>query len=737
MTRVFIAEKPSLAQAIFEGLGGDPSTEKQQGYFQHNDDIVTWCYGHMLELFDPQDYDPKYQQWVFDDLPIQAVMPPKLKPKKESKAQLSIILKLIDQADSIVHAGDPDEEGCLLIDEILGYANNTKPVERVLIADLNLKPVQQALANMRPNSEFQHMTNSALARSIGDQNFGYNLTRAFTLKGREKGFDGVLNVGRVQSAVLGLVNNRTLANQQHQESYYYDVHAIFNIDGQSLTAKYQPGEKDVTDDDGRIINESSAKTVQSAVINQPATITEAATKADNQSAPLPYNLSALQQLCAKKFGYSAEETLGIMQSLYETHKLLTYPRTDCRYLSEEHLKQRPGIFAAIQGTLPELAQFIDHEHCQSESNHKAFNASKIIAHHAIVPTEKSGAGIQLSEKERNIYDLISRSYIALFYPVSSRDKTRIVIQGEESHHFVATQSVLTAKGWEVLFKGEHKDESVTGTDLSQLTAGTSCNCDDVTIEKKKTKPPKYFTESTLLGAMTRAAKFIDDPELRKDLESKDKDNSAESGSIGTEATRAGILAKLAKNTNLISIESEKGYKEKVWKTTQQGQEFCAILPKEIIAPDTSAIWAGQQAKIREGTLSVDDFVRALDMYIAERIAVVGREGVNISSNMTQCPKCQTGHLRKRPGKSGFFWGCNRYPECDATFPDKSGKPNFEKKAPVKVSDHPCPNCGKGLVRRPGKRIKGKSSYFWGCSGYPECKTTVFDKAGKPNFATTK
>jgi DNA topoisomerase-3 len=261
-----------------------------------------------------------------------------------------------------------------------------------------------------------------------------------------------------------------------------------------------------------------------------------------------------------------------MQSLYETHKLLTYPRTDCRYLSDEHFANRELILGALSHDhAPELVNIGIHR------QHKAFNTEKITAHHAIVPTEKFAQGITLSAGERNIYKLVCESFIALFYPESVRDKTRVTLNAQEGRRFVATQSVLKSAGWEVLYKQQaEEDKPITGVDLRTLTEGTNTHCDKVTIDKKKTQPPKYFVESTLLAAMTRAAKYCSDPELRKTLEAKDKDNSAESGSIGTEATRASILAKLKANTNLISVEKEKGYQEAVWKTTQQGQELCGF-----------------------------------------------------------------------------------------------------------------------------------------------------------------
>jgi DNA topoisomerase-3 len=709
--RLFIAEKPSLAKAIFEGLGGNPNTEKKNGYFQHGSDVVTWCFGHMLELYDPEDYDEKYTKWRFGDLPIQTTYPPTYKIKREAEAQTHIILSLIEQATSIVHAGDPDDEGCLLVDEILGYANNKKPVKRLLIADLNLVPVQKSLANMQPNDKFRGMTNSALARSLLDQSFGYNLTRACTLKGREKGYVGVLSVGRVQSAVLGLVNLRTLANQNHAESFYYDIYATLAMNGNQVKAKYQTIDSDQIDDKKRLISDAQARHIAERVSGKEVIVTIAATKPENTKPPLPLSLSTLQQICAKRYGYKAKETLEIMQGLYETHKLLTYPRTDNRYLSDEHYYQAGDIAAAVSATMPELSTAASG--MDKQQKHKAFNASKIEAHHAIVPTTKSGAGIHLTDKEKNVYRLVATYYIGLFWPDAIRNKTKVHfdIKGDT---FTATQSVLVQKGWEVLGKDssdddESDDSELTGFDLSTLKFNDNGLCESALVDKKPALPPKYFTESTLLAAMTRAAKFIDDPVLRKALEAKDE-GSSDQGSIGTEATRAGILDKLAANTGLISIEKEKGYSELVWKTTKQGQEFCDALPREVIKPDISAQWAEKQAKIKSGALAVSDLVKETDGYISQLISDLDINGINITSNATPCPVCNKGSLRKLKGQKGFFWGCSCYPECKTSFPDKDGKPVTDKKPEGAISrlENLCPSCGKEIL------IRQKGFFCIGC-----------------------
>lgn len=718
--RLFIAEKPSLAKAIFEGLGGNPATEKKNGYFEHGNDVVTWCFGHMLELYDPQDYDSKFSVWRFSDLEeMNTVYPPTYKIKIESEAQTRIIISLINKADSIVHAGDPDDEGCLLVDEILGYAGNKKPCERLLVSDLNLVPVQKAIANMqimRPGDKFSGMTKSALARTLCDQSFGYKLTRGCTLKGREKGYEGVLNVGRVQSAVLGLVNMRTLANQNHSESFYYDVFSSVAINGNKVKAKYQTTDNDQIDDKNRLISEEQAKIVAERIAGKEAIVTIATTKAENTKPPLPLNLSTLQQLCAKRYGYKAKETLDIMQRLYETHKLLTYPRTDNRYLSDEHYYQAGDIACAISATLPELATAT--LEMNKEQKHKAFNASKIEAHHAIVPTTKSGAGIQLSEQEKNVYRLVATYYIALFWPESIRNKTKVNfdVKGDT---FTATQSVTVQTGWEAIGSAEKNDdeaddEGQTGFDLSSLKLNDAGRCDSGTFDKKPALPPKYFTESTLLAAMTRAAKFIEDPALRKALEAKDE-GSSDQGSIGTEATRAGILEKLSANTGLICIEKEKGYSELVWKTTKQGQEFCAALPSEVIKPDISALWAEKQSKIKAGEMSIEDFIKETDNYISNLISDLGKNGISITANGTLCPVCKKGFLGKRKGKNGFFWGCSCYPECKTAFPDKDGKPETDKMpngASLRLKS-PCPSCGnKVLVRSKGFFCTGCEFKIW-------------------------
>lgn len=728
--RVFIAEKPSLATAIFKGLDGNPDTQKKAGYYQKGNDIVTWCFGHLLALKNPEDYDIELKQWTLDSLPLDIRYPPQYKPIPNSKKQLNIVVGFIKQASTIVHAGDPDPEGCLLIDEILDYADNKKPVQRLLIADLNEKPVKHALANMQPNERFRNLTNRALARSVGDQAHGYNLTRAYTLKAREKGHDTVFNVGRVISALLGMVNVRTLANKNHQMSYYYLLNGTFQINGHAIKGKLQPNEDLDLDEKNRLICGIQAQAIKEADSGEPGEVIAIDTKKDKRQPPMPFNLSRLQIEASKKWGYKPKETLDIIQALYEKHKLLTYPRSDSQYLSDAILENSPGILDAIKNTHPDLSGLVND--AASTSTHNAFNTEKIEAHHAIIPTEKNGAGIELSSKERAVYELVAKRFIGLFYPESCREKTTIDIRCT-GRVYQGTQITLESQGWEVLAKGEYQDKpNDNPCDLSTFKTGATGTCEQIDVEQKETKPPKYFDDASLLKAMTEAAKFVKDPVLRKQLEAKDKNTKGENGSIGTEATRSNHIEKLRSLKHWISFEKEPGYKNPVFKTTATGQEFCALLPDEIIMPDISAIWEGDLERIANGDYTIQQFLQSVERYIQEQVAHVKEKGVALTTKVgVQCPTCQKGELRRLKGKKGHFWACNRYPDCKSVFPDNKGKPNLNPapKQKVKPSETELCKCGKGLVRRSGKK---EGSFWWGCSGFPKCKVRYFDKNGHPD-----
>lgn len=732
--KVFIAEKPSLAAAIFNGLGGNVETQKKVGYYQNGDNVVTWCVGHLLSLCEPQDYNAEHQKWNIEHLPFASVYPPKFKPRKGADKQLKIVLSLMSQSSSLVHAGDPDSEGNLIVDELITYANYKKPVERLLIADLNEAPVKKSLANMKPNANYQHWTKKALSRAIADSTVGINLTRAYTLKAREKGYSGVLNVGRVISTLIGMVNSVTLANQNHVKSKYYELFGFFNVDSNAIKAKLVVDESFERDEKGRLTSSLEAVGTQKADSGAMAKIEKVEKKQASSAPQMPFNLSALQIEAAKRFGYSATKTLEYAQSLYEKHKLLTYPRSDNQFLGEAHFSASLDILNAIKGTASNLVPAI--ESADTSIRHGCFNDARIEAHHALVPTSKSGAGIKLTEGERNIYEMVARRFVALFYPNSTREKTSVefICTGRK---YVSKQTTLLKQGWEVLFKGEIDPlENDNEFDISSLKENTDCVCDKVDIVEKETAPPKYFEESTLLSAMTRAADWIKDPELKSQLKEKDKGKKGENGSIGTEATRAGHIDKLKSLSDLISFEKEKGYKTPVFKTTKAGQQYCEILPDQIVMPDTSAIWEGHFNGIEKGTTQVSEFINEIDSFVADLIAKVKVDGVSIQAEGGhKCPTCQQGTLirRKSVEKKTWYHACNRYPDCKTVFPDDNGKPKIKTPTDADrgvVSETEfCKSCGSPLVRRPAKK---PGNFWWGCSGFPKCKVRYFDQNGKPD-----
>ena len=444
---IVIAEKPELARAIAEGLGGGA---RQDGFIDCGRHYVTWAIGHMLELVDPQD------PWNMAALPI-SFIPWEKRPVAKTSAQLRTIGKLLKSARSVIHAGDPDDEGQLIVDEILQWAGSRLPVQRLLINDNNLKVVQRALASMRDNREFAGLSASAEARSVGDLLYGVNMTRAYTLAAQARGFQGVLSVGRVQTPILGLVVRRDRDFEAHTKSYYYTVSGQFSFAGLTFPARYQIGEGDPVDEQRRLIDRNFATAVAGTVQGQPARIASAKTTAKEAAPPLPYNLLKLQTDAARKFGYKPNQVKDITQALREKHRLITYNRSDSEYLSDEQHADAPGVLAAVAATVPMLAAIAQRADPAIKS--RAFNSQKVSAHHAIIPTEATADFAALTEPEQRIYMLIARAYVAQFWPANQYDQTEIEIE-VAGHAFAARGKVVTKPGWTVLYKNDVGNEDI-------------------------------------------------------------------------------------------------------------------------------------------------------------------------------------------------------------------------------------------------------------------------------------
>ena len=631
--KLFIAEKPSLGRAIAAAL--PKPHQKKDGFIQvGNGDVVTWCIGHILEQAEPEDYDPKFKQWRIEHLPI-SPNEWQLKPKYKTRSQLTTIRKLVKSADIIVNAGDPDREGQLLVDEVLNYLKLSKQkladCERLLVSDLNVSAVKKALGKLEPNRNYAALSISALARSRADWLYGLNMTRAYTLHGQRSGHNGVLSVGRVQSPVLGLVVKRDLDIKQFQPKNYYQVKAHIQVHQQHrVEAMWQPSEacRPHMDEENRVINKALAENVKKRIDDQPALVTLVDKQQKAQNAPLPYNLSALQIDAAKAFGFNAKQVLDTCQTLYEKHKLITYPRSDCRYLPKEQHSQASRIIDNLKHSPLDLAKQL-HKADVSKRG-KAYNDAKVGAHHAIVPTEKSSVNISLSGTELKIYSLVCRNYCAQFFAPYRYDSTKVKFE-IAGGTFVTNQNVPTDLGWKVLFGADNtkNNDQAETTLLPPLEQGESHHCLNGEVLEKVTQPPSPFTDATLLAAMTGIAKFVTDPEIKKILKETD--------GLGTEATRAGIIELLFK----------RGFLQRQGKqihATEVGHGLISVLPEQASSPDMTALWEAKLNDISEKRANYHEFMTPLMGSIEQLLTHASNQ------NFSNLPKTPFKPKRKYKGK---------------------------------------------------------------------------------------
>lgn len=636
--RLFIAEKPQLGQVIAEALG---QPRRKSGYIECGQDIVTWCVGHLLELAPPEVHNPSYAKWIAGDLPLR-LRPAKYQPIDKTKDQLEIVKGLLSQADEVVHAGDPDDEGQLLVDEVLTFFNCTLPVKRVLINDLNANAARKALANLRENSEFYGLSQKALARSIGDQLYGFNMTRAYTLAGREKGLTSVLSVGRVQTPVLGLIVNRYLSFTNHVAAGYFNVTSQMVVSGGMITAKLNVPDDAPVDDKGRIIDERWAQNLAEICQGHTAIVTHATIEEKQTAAPLPFSLLDLQIYISKQHGIEAEKTLELTQALREKYKAISYNRSDCNYLSGEQYLEAPDTLAALTASLPELAASFSQADASRKS--RAFDESKVSAHTAIIPTAAQVNVDNLSPDEKVVYLAIVKQYLAQFLP--EKQYLSVLVEFEvQGHRFSTRSTKTTLPGWTTLIsasqdKDSEEEQESSGNSfdiLAQLRAGESGLCQSVTASKEKTKPLPLYTEATLLKDLQRVAKYVRDPRVKKLLIARDEGKTGEHGGIGTPATRAAILGTLQKR-GFYTVE-----KKKLIPTTL-GLEFITALPQIATTPDMTALWHEQQQMIQSSELTVDAFLDELEQFISNQVnhvnlgAITSVPAANHTSHL-RCPIC--------------------------------------------------------------------------------------------------
>ncbi|ENL2900574.1 DNA topoisomerase 3, partial [Campylobacter jejuni] len=671
---LFIAEKPELGRAIAEGLDGN--YKSGEGYIQKGDNIVTWAFGHILELAKPEEYDEKYKLWKLEDLPL-PIKEFKYLPKKESKKQLKIICDLIhsDKITSIVNCGDADDEGQILVDEIIQYSKTSKPVFRVLINDLTPKAVKEEIAKIKPNADFKGMSERGFARSQADWIVGINLTRAYTIMARKNGYEGILSVGRVQTPILSLIVNRDKEFENFKSINYYSLLGDFNINNNTIKARLKTEDK--------ILDENLAKEIKESCENQNAKIN---LKIENKKEypPLPYNLLVLQAECAKLFGFSPDKTLEITQILREKHKAITYNRSDCQYLPETMFEQAPNILNIIKENLnsnDEIQALIASSDLTIKS--KAFNDANISAHYGIIPTQNKISS-QLTQDELVVYNLIAKRFIIQFFHPREYQTTTINLEVNQ-RIFTATQNKTTKSGFRSLWQNVDSEEEQENNendinDLSILKNGDIAKCSLIQIEKKQTKPRPYYTMTTLLKDLNSVAKYVSDERIKKLLMEKDKDKKGESGGIGTPATRSNHIKTLIER-EYIEVSKDK---KQIIKSTKKGRDLIKLSPKSLITPDMTALWFEQQKMIEISELRREQFLEEITKEVISEIQRIDKNQEfkildNENKPKIQCPQCNKGFLQRIKSKNGnsWWWGCSEFKQgCKAMYYDNNRKPKI-------------------------------------------------------------
>ena len=707
--RLFIAEKPNMAREIAKNLPGTPKAGK--GYIETGAGIVTWLYGHILQQAAPEEYDPKYKYWKAEDLPI-VPSPWKLNVAPKTKDQYKIIKELCEKADEIIHAGDPDREGQLLVDEVLLHVKNKKPVQRLLLNALDEKSVKAALGKLQSNKNFANLSQAALGRARADWLIGMNLSRAFTLAVKRQGLDMVLPIGRVKTPTLGLVVRREREIANFKPTDHYKIKVLFSHPNGQFQAVWKPNsEQPGIDSEGRLISQAVVEKMLAKFSTGGRTgMIMAYECTDGQEPPkLPYSLSALQIEAGKIFNYDPQTVLESAQKLYE-RQLTTYPRSDCDYLPTSQLADAPTIIRNLSACAG-IGQAAKGANLSLQS--RAWNDGKITAHHAIIPTTVKFSETGLTETDINIYKLIAKTYIVQFYPNFTYKQTKVLVS-YSGELFSATGKQIVKSGWREIWGHDEAEKKTAGeNDEANATLPLMAkrdNVDYVSAEEKAltTKPPARFTPGSLIEAMKEIHKYVKDPDLKKQL----KDVSG----IGTEATRATIIAELQARKLLLQ-------NKKQLIPGDAAYVMIDLLPDEMTYPDQTAKWENCLGEIQAGKSALDAFLTAQVQFVsalcekAKKIAFGNSKPAAQAVSPTAPPKPSA---VPQPGK----------PQPSTAAPPRKpsatpAKPTAAKTAP----QHKCPSCGKRLIRR-----EYQKRFFWGCEGYPSCRYSANDNKGKPSPA---
>ena len=591
---VCIAEKPSVARDIAQVLG---ATTKRDGYIEGNGYCVTWTFGHLCTLKEPHDYTPQWKGWDIYKLPM---IPPrfgiKLIENPTYVKQFKCIEQLVQNAQMIVNCGDAGQEGELIQRWVMQKAGAKCPVKRLWISSLTEEAIKEGFNNLKDEADYQPLYEAGLARAIGDWLLGMNATRLYTLKyGMNR---QVLSIGRVQTPTLALIVNRQQEIENFVPQPYWELKTIYRDTTFSVTK-------------GKFTEKEEGEQFLQTILGKDFTVTDVTHKKGTEYAPRLFDLTSLQVECNKKFGFSAEDTLQTIQSLYEK-KITTYPRVDTTYLSDDIFPKCAGILNGLTAYAHLLQPLRGKKLPKSK---KVFDSSKVTDHHAIIPT-----GVQpqnLSDMEQKVFDLVARRFIAAFYP-DSKISTTTVLGKVENVEFKAQGKQILEQGWRAVFaadKAPQADDEKEGEQEKTLPAFEKGESGPHTpsLAEKWTQPPKPYTEATLLRAMETAGKFVDDDELRDAL----KENG-----IGRPSTRAAIIGTLFKR-EYIRKEKKNLY------ATPTGVELIMLIKEELLkSAQLTGIWEKKLRQIERKEYAASQFLQELKDMVTEIVTTVRRDTSN-------------------------------------------------------------------------------------------------------------
>lgn len=678
-----LTEKPSVARDIARVLG---CKKNGNGCISGDKYTITWALGHLITLADPEAYDDKYKSWRMEDLPM---LPTKMKLNviPQTSKQFKAVSHLLQSSefDKVVIATDAGREGELVARWILIKAGCKKPLQRLWISSQTDRAIKEGFASLKPAAQYDALFRSAQSRAQADWLVGLNVTRALTCK-----HNAQLSAGRVQTPTLAMIVKREEEILKFQPKDFFTVKADFG----SFTALYKN-----SSNQARFSDAQRAQEIANDVRGRRGILTEVKKTYKFKAPPAAYDLTELQRDANKKYGYSAKQTLSYMQSLYETHKVLTYPRTDSRYITKDVVSTLPERLRAVAaGPYKEAAGALLRQ--KSLQTKYIVNDAKVTDHHAIIPTEEYADLNRLSREERHIYDLVVRRFIAVLSAPFEYDEVQIKVTVGKHCFYAKGQSVISA-GWKAIYGASGEDDDDDGEDmksqsLPKLTQGAAVDVKDVRIVAGKTSPPARYTEATLLTAMENPGGQVDDGKLRDALKS--------AGGLGTPATRADIIEKL-----FDSFYIERRGKE--IHPTSKGRQLISIVPADLRSAELTARWEQKLSMIAQGKADDRKFVDEMRGYATSLVSAVKSSNAQYKhDNITRevCPECGK-YLLEVNGKKGKMLVCQDR-EC-----------GYRKSISV-ITNARCPQCHKKLEMR-GEG--DKKAFFCSC-GYRE-KLSDFEK----------